>query len=76
MARRLGTGKKYKSTSRRCDHPAVCKEKTDVTKSENWTAPPDNVVRDMGMVLDPTAHGDAGPIQIGYVFVEPLQRQH
>lgn len=35
-------------------------------KAENYTAPPANDVRRMGMVLDNAAHGSRGAIQAGY----------
>nr|ODN96743.1 glucose oxidase [Cryptococcus depauperatus CBS 7855] len=44
-----------------------------IKKSENFTAPSADVQKKFGMVIDPSAHGDSGPIQTGlceYIFDE------
>ncbi|WWD20874.1 hypothetical protein CI109_105351 [Kwoniella shandongensis] len=37
-----------------------------IKKAENFTAPPDDVLQKLGMVVNASAHGTDGPIQAGY----------
>ena len=34
-------------------------------KAETFTAPPNDIQQEMGMVLDNDYHGESGPVQIG-----------